>query len=132
MPNPCSFAAGEWIRAASSDYYYVGAGEFLYKVDRLADNAVPKCDGVSIFGKGRTFDTGPEKFCNGYYKSVGENKADVTCARCLAHMQAHNMEVGKIDGSPSSCGNFGTSLKRVCENQKISLSCMRGTIDLSD
>lgn len=88
---------------------------------------------MPIFGSGRTYDTGPASFCNGYYNDndTPDNPSDITCARCLNHMLQHNMLAGSITGDASTCGNFGTSTKRACQGQTMSLSCVRGSIDLS-
>merc|ERR1712216_760994 len=129
LPNPCAFSYGEWIRNEDGEYYYVGAGDFLYKVQ---GTTVPTCDGVSIFGAGRSFAQGPENVCNGYFQDLGNNPADITCARCLRHMEHHNMVAGVLDGSSSTCGNFGTDTKRACEGSIMSLSCVTGTIDLTN
>jgi len=128
--NPCAFASGEWIRDQAGDYYFVGAGSFLYSLD-ASSGSVPTCDGVSVFGAGRTLADGPPKFCNGYYEGVGNNPPDTTCARCLTQAINHNMVAGTIDGSASTCGNFARSVKRVCQGQTMTLTCVRGAIDVS-
>merc|ERR1712146_290152 len=43
----------------------------------------------------------------------------------------HNMLAGSIDGSASSCGNFGTKTKRVCQGETATLSCVRGAIKVN-
>jgi len=128
LPNPCAFEYGEWIRDKEGDYFYVGEGGFLYKVPA---GTVPKCDGESVFGPGRTYSQGPENVCNGYFKAIGNNPADITCARCLEHMLHHNMLAGELDGSRSTCGSFGTATKRACEGTTMQLSCTKGVIDLT-
>jgi len=125
-PNPCAFNTGEFVRKDSGDYYYVGEGGFLSKVVMDGEEP-PSCDGVGIFGSGNT---APEEFCNGYYEDVGNNLADLTCARCVNQMVAHNMVIGDLDGSPSSCGGFGSGVKRVCQDQLFSITCVRGSIEI--
>ena len=133
VPNPCKFANGEWIRGQDAEYYYVGTDGFLYLVETGAGNALPTCDGATIFGNGRTFDSGPEKFCNGYFDDelTPNNPSDTTCARCLQHMLDHNMVAGTIDGSASSCGNFGTKTTRVCQGEMATMSCVRGAVQIN-
>jgi hypothetical protein len=132
VANPCLFSAGEWIRASDGEYYYVGLGELLYKVERDAEGNLPSCDGSPIFGEGFSYDSGPERFCNGFHDdSLSQgNPSDATCAQCLDHMISHQMVAGAIDGTASGCGNLGTATVRSCQDSSLTISCVRGAIHI--